>query len=287
MMYLQVLRNKYDQFGGRAGRREFWLFMLVHVILAVVAGFVDALFFSDSDAEWFEIGPIYGIYSTLSFVPLLAVGARRLHDTGRSGWWQVLIVAWVPAAALGVWTAIVAGLGGTESDVAVPGILALIFFITAIVGTVVLFVFALMPGDQEDNLYGSPGESPDRPAVYSTVISQRYAQFAGRAGRKEYWLFVLVHLMLASIFQTIGETWVDVDTLDNFDANPIPAIHFLITIIPFLALGARRLHDIGRSGWWLLFILLPIIGWALLLVFAILPSNEGENSHGEPAEVPA
>lgn len=287
MMYLQVLRNKYDQFGGRAGRREFWLFMLVHVIVSVVAGIIDAALFAEGDAEWYRTGPIYGIYWLATFVPLLALGARRLHDTGRSGWWQVLIVAWIPTVAFGAWAAVVATSEGSEAEAAVPGVLALIFFITALVGTLVLFVFALLPGDQEDNKYGMPGESPDRPAVWITVITSRFAQFAGRAGRKEYWLFFLVNVMLYSIAQTIGETWLDIDAFDGADFNPITTIYGLVTLFPALALGARRLHDIGRSGWWLLFILLPIIGWALLLVFAILPSNEGENSHGEPAEVPA
>ena len=287
MMYLEVMRNKYDQFGGRAGRREFWLFMLVQVLVFAVAIIVDSLWLIEDDVEGFALGPIFGIYLFATFVPMIALGARRLHDTGRSGWWQVLIVAWIPALVLALVTAIAAIFGQSEADVVEPGVMFLIFFIVAVVGTVVLFVFALLPGDQEDNQYGSPGESPDRPAVYSTVISTRYAQFTGRAGRKEYWLFVLVNLMVATSFAIIGGTWVNVDALENFSANPITTIYGLIIIIPVLALGARRLHDIGRSGWWQLFILLPVIGWILLFVFAILPSNEGENSHGEPAEVPA
>ena len=280
MMYIEVLRNKYDQFGGRAGRREFWLFMLVHVILWIVAGIVDAIWFFDPEEE-FQRFPISGIYWFATLVPMIALGARRLHDTGRSGWWQVLLLAGVPAFALMLVTAIVVTVGGSEADVAVFGTLFLLFAITAAVGAVMLLVFALLPGDQDDNQYGSPSESPDRPAVYSTVIGSRYAQFSGRAGRKEYWLFQLVHVMLLSIAGLAGDTWVDLDT------NPIATIIFLITIIPALALGARRLHDIGRSGWWLLMWLLPVIGWILLIVWAILPSNEGENSHGEPAEVPA
>ena len=279
MMYLEVLRNKYDQFGGRAGRREFWLFMLVHVIVSIVAGVIDRVLFPE--LETWETGAIYGIYWMAMFVPMLALGARRLHDTGRSGWWQALIIAWFPTAVLGILAAAWSEFGDSDTETAIFGVLALIFLIVAVVGTVMLLVFALLPGDQEDNQYGSPGESPDRPAVYSTVISTRYAQFTGRAGRKEFWLFALVNAMLYSIASLAGETWVDLDT------NPITAIYGLITIIPALALGARRLHDIGRSGWWQLFLLLPIIGWALLIVWAIMPSNEGENSHGEPAEVPA
>lgn len=283
-MYVEVLRNKYDQFGGRAGRREFWLFMLVHVIVIAAATIVDFLWLIEDDVEGFALGPIFWIYLFATFVPMIALGARRLHDTGRSGWWQVLVVAWIPAGVLALVTGIVVVAGGSEADVAVFGTLTLVFAITAVVGHIVLLVFALASGDQDDNQYGSPGESPDRPAVYSTVISTRYAQFSGRAGRKEFWLFTLVNGALFSITMVVGDAWVN---LGESNTNPITAIYGLITIIPALALGARRLHDIGRSGWWQLLILLPVIGLILLIVWAIMPSNEGENSHGEPAEVPA
>ena len=279
MMYLQVMRTKFDQFGGRAGRREFWLFALVHVILSIIAGVLDMLIF---DLDPYETGAIYGIYAMLSFVPLIALGSRRLHDSGRSGWWQVLMVCWIPAVILGILAAAWAEFGDSDTETAIFGTLALIFLIAAVVGSVILLVFALLPGEQDDNDYGSPGESPDRPAVFWTVVGSRYAQFTGRAGRTEYWLFALVNAILTAIAAGLGE-WLFVD----LQANPISLIYLLVIIVPALALGARRLHDIGRTGWWQLLILLPVIGWVVLLVFAIMPSHEEENSHGPLPETPA
>ena len=283
MMFLQVMRTKFDQFGGRAGRREFWLFMLVHAILSVIAGLLDDLVLVP-DAEWYEAGPLFSIYWLITIVPLLALGARRLHDTGRSGWYQVLLAFWVPTAFFGVVTAIL-GLVGTDTEAAFFGGLALVFFIAAVVGTLILFIFAVLPGDEADNAYGMPDSAPERPAVYWTVLTTRYVAFAGRAGRKEYWLYTLVGtLIVAGIAGTLDQ-WI-FTTLSDDGTNPIQSVMFLATLLPGLSLGARRLHDIGRSGWWQLLSFLVVIGWIVLLVFFVMPSQEGENKHGAPPITP-
>ena len=284
-MFYQVMRTKYDQFGGRAGRREFWLFMLVHFILSVIAGLLDDLVLVP-DAEWYEAGPLFSIYWLITIVPILALGARRLHDTGRSGWYQLLMAFWVPTAFFVVVTAIL-GLIGIDTEAAFFGGLALVFFIAAVVGTLILFIFAVLPGDEAENAYGMPDNAPERPAVYWTVLTTRYVAFAGRAGRKEYWLYTLVGtLIVAGIAGTL-DRWL-FTTLSEDGTNPIQAILFLATLLPGLSLGARRLHDIGRSGWWQLLFIPPVIivGWIVLLVFFVMPSQEGENSHGETAMAP-
>ncbi|WP_433557155.1 DUF805 domain-containing protein [Pseudonocardia xinjiangensis] len=87
--YTKVLRQ-YVNFGGRARRTEFWMFILFSVIVGAVLRLGDALLFSTSGqptVAW--LSTIYGLAVAL---PTLAVGARRLHDTGRSGWWQLLAV---------------------------------------------------------------------------------------------------------------------------------------------------------------------------------------------------
>lgn len=285
MMYLQVLRTKYDQFGGRAGRREFWLFWLVHFVLLVVAAVADGFAFPDT--EWFESGPILAIYGSATFVPVLAIGARRLHDTGRTGWFQLLMAFWLPAFAFGAATASLAVFDGSETEVGVTGTLTLVFLIAALIGTVILIVFAIMPGDESDNQYGMPNESPDRPAVYWTVLTTRYAMFAGRAGRKEFWLYSLVSfLVVAGIAATLDQWLLGDLVADNSTTGPIGLILFLATLIPGLALGARRLHDIGRSGFWQFLHFLLLIGTIVLIVMFIMPSQEGENSHGAPAVAP-
>jgi len=284
MMFYQVLRTKYDQFGGRAGRHEFWLFMLVHFILSVIAGVLDGVIFRDM--EWYETGPISSIYWLITIVPLLALGARRLHDTGRSGWYQLLIAFWFPTAAFGVAAGFLAWVGA-DIEAAVFGTLALVFLLAALVGTLILFVFAVMPGDEAENAYGMPGESPERPAVYWTVLTTRYVAFAGRAGRTEFWLYTLVSLLVVfAIAGTFDQLlFPDLYGEDRGD-GPILTVLGLATLLPGLSLGARRLHDIGKSGWWQLLLFLIVIGWIILFVWAIQPSQEGENKHGESPITP-
>jgi uncharacterized membrane protein YhaH (DUF805 family) len=79
--YLEVLKQ-YAVFGGRARRKEYWMFILFNVIIAFLLGFVEALFGGP--------GIIANIYSLAVIIPSIAVGIRRMHDTDHSGWWILL-----------------------------------------------------------------------------------------------------------------------------------------------------------------------------------------------------
>ncbi len=83
--YLQVLKEHYADFNGRARRKEYWMFVLFNVIFGVVVGFISGLL----GIKW-----LASIYSLAVLVPSIAVSVRRLHDTGRSGWW--LLIGLVP-----------------------------------------------------------------------------------------------------------------------------------------------------------------------------------------------
>lgn len=78
--YIDVLKN-YAVFTGRARRKEFWMFVLFNCIVSFVIGFIGGLT---------KMPFLANIYSLAVFVPTIAVGARRLHDINRSGWWQLL-----------------------------------------------------------------------------------------------------------------------------------------------------------------------------------------------------
>lgn len=107
---------------------------------------------------------------------------------------------------------------------------------------------------------------------------RKYADFTGRARRKEYWLFTLF-LVVASFLAGIldaalfGYLW--------YDAGPAGLIFMLGTLVPSLAVSVRRLHDVDRTGWWLLLALVPILGWIVLLVFAVQEGSRGPNRFGE------
>ena len=83
--YLQAIQKKYADFGGRARREEFWMFVAVNLGVGIAVGVVAALIHI-----WF----LYTLYVLAVFVPSLAVAVRRLHDTDRSGWW--LLIGLVP-----------------------------------------------------------------------------------------------------------------------------------------------------------------------------------------------
>ena len=100
-----------------------------------------------------------------------------------------------------------------------------------------------------------------------------YVTLSGRASRSEYWywcLFLLVGSLCALI--------VDGFILGNMETQPISLIFTLATFLPGLAVSVRRLHDVNRSGWWLL-IMLTGIGILLLLYWAVQPSIEKENEY--------
>lgn len=114
----------------------------------------------------------------------------------------------------------------------------------------------------------------------------QYANFSGRARRKEYWMFVLFYgiiLFSASILDSIagwsfkvelmGQT---VDTGYGWLYCATVILHFL----PAIGVAIRRLHDVGKSGWMYLIIFLPIIGFIWILVLFVKDSEAGENSYG-------
>jgi uncharacterized membrane protein YhaH (DUF805 family) len=113
----------------------------------------------------------------------------------------------------------------------------------------------------------------------SSVLLNKYATFSGRARRSEYWwwyLFVTIVFLVAGILdRAVGLTYGDL-TLGGGWIATIAAIVFLV---PNLAVAVRRLHDTGRSGWWLLIGLVPVVGFVVLLYFFVLDS-ENDNQYG-------
>lgn len=87
--YLQPFR-KYADFTGRAHRREFWIFVLGNVLISVVLYMVDAALGLRLGGDVDDWGILQVLFALFILVPGLAVGARRLHDIGRSGWWQLI-----------------------------------------------------------------------------------------------------------------------------------------------------------------------------------------------------
>jgi uncharacterized membrane protein YhaH (DUF805 family) len=89
--YLLALK-KYKDFDGRSKRNEYWYFVLFNFLISLVLGFIDGLLHLTIPGS--GLGVLGGLYSLVVLVPGIAAGIRRLHDTGRSGWW--LLIAFIP-----------------------------------------------------------------------------------------------------------------------------------------------------------------------------------------------
>lgn len=105
---------------------------------------------------------------------------------------------------------------------------------------------------------------------------QKYVTFSGRAIRSEYWWFSLF-LVLASIALGIVDSF-----FFGWESmfSPLSDLFSLATILPSLAVTSRRLHDIDKSAWWMLLILIPIVGWIVLIYWMCQPGTQGPNQFG-------
>ena len=101
---------------------------------------------------------------------------------------------------------------------------------------------------------------------------KKYTTFSGRSRRKEYWMFMLFNILISIVFSLI-------DTLIGLN-QILSGIYYLVIIIPSIAVAVRRLHDIGKNGWWYFIILIPIIGSIWFFVLMCKDSQYGENQYG-------
>ena len=105
------------------------------------------------------------------------------------------------------------------------------------------------------------------------AIKQNYCNFSGRASRSEYWWYVLFTFILGIVIGIIF-CW------NQNVMNTVNGLVNLALLLPGLGLCVRRLHDIGKSGWWLFIALIPIIGWIILVVWYCKDSQMQPNEYG-------
>lgn len=111
---------------------------------------------------------------------------------------------------------------------------------------------------------------------YMAVI-KNYAGFSGRARRKEYWMFVLFNAIIAVVLAILDNA---MGTMSESGYGILSGLYSLGVLVPSIAVGVRRLHDIGKSGWWLFISLVPLIGTIWLLVLLATDSQAGTNQYG-------
>ncbi|MDV9190183.1 DUF805 domain-containing protein [Streptomyces sp. SR27] len=111
-------------------------------------------------------------------------------------------------------------------------------------------------------------------------VLKKYAVFNGRARRQEFWMFFLFNAIAAIIIMVVDMA---------ISTYPLLyVVYFLAILLPSLGVTVRRLHDTGRSGWWILIDLIPLVGAIILIVFLATEGDQHENAHGpNPKLAPA
>lgn len=117
-------------------------------------------------------------------------------------------------------------------------------------------------------------------------VYSNYVKFSGRSRRAEFWWFYLFYLIVNIVLSVVDSflfgttTTYDGGFSSSTDTPILSGIFALGTFLPFLAVSVRRLHDIGKSGWWLFISLVPLVGIILLIVWWAKEGEAGGNDHG-------
>jgi uncharacterized membrane protein YhaH (DUF805 family) len=151
MDWMLMPLRRYAEFSGRSRRKEYWMYTLLVVIVALVVGLIEgALGLTGMVGPY---GPLSALLAVGTFIPSIAVGIRRLHDTNRSGWWMLLVI--VP------YTAMAALL--LSGNLVLAGTMGLVAMVCAL-GFLVLMV---LEGTKGPNNYGPDPKGPDVQEVFS------------------------------------------------------------------------------------------------------------------------
>ncbi|MFT5918044.1 MAG: uncharacterized membrane protein YhaH (DUF805 family) [Bacteroidia bacterium] len=107
------------------------------------------------------------------------------------------------------------------------------------------------------------------------VVRDNFANFEGRARRKEYWMFYLFNILVYIVLGGLGAA------LESSLFMGLVGLFGLVVLVPSIAVGVRRMHDIGKSGWYLMVTFIPLVGTIWLLVLLVTEGEIGENIYGE------
>ena len=114
---------------------------------------------------------------------------------------------------------------------------------------------------------------------FISAVKDNYINFEGRARRKEYWMFIIFTLIFSVALSII-------DGIIGLAPVGLSALFQIAIFVPSIAIGARRLHDVGKSGWWQLLYFALIIGWIPLIIFLCQDSDIGNNAFGGSEKYP-
>lgn len=144
-------------------------------------------------------------------------------------------------------------------------------------------------GQPQAQQFGAPAFSP-RPQqmmgfmdALTTVFRNKYATFSGRASRSEYWWAYLGYFVIATVLQIFALVG-GIILIDAGELALLPSLIALVgivaLIIPTIAVSVRRMHDTGKSGWMLLILIIPCIGFILWIVWMVEDGQAHDNAYG-------
>lgn len=108
---------------------------------------------------------------------------------------------------------------------------------------------------------------------FVNIVKNQYADFKGRANRPQYWYFVLCYFIISLPFAIIDNVL--------FSRQVLTLILSLALLVPSIAIGVRRLHDLGKPGWWFLLALIPLVGPIALIVLYCMKGEDKDNQYGK------
>jgi uncharacterized membrane protein YhaH (DUF805 family) len=134
--------------------------------------------------------------------------------------------------------------------------------------------------------YGGPGGVAALPnpliSYWKKVVLESYVKFDGRSRRAEFWWYALANLIISVVLNIIDAAL----GMGGGFGGVLSGLYGLAVLLPGIAVGIRRLHDTGKTGWWLLIALVPIIGLIVLIVFWATDSTPGANDYGMSEKYP-
>jgi len=108
-----------------------------------------------------------------------------------------------------------------------------------------------------------------------TAGFRNYVNFTRRASRSEFWFWVLFAVLVS-----VAATLIDVALFSDSEISPLNTLAGLALLLPNLSVSVRRLHDLDRSGWWILLGLIPIVGWIIIIIWNCSKGTPGPNRFG-------
>lgn len=109
---------------------------------------------------------------------------------------------------------------------------------------------------------------------YYLDVLRKWKDFGGRSDRREYWMFTLVSIVISIVL-------IIVEQILSPESGILSGVYSWFIFIPSIAVNVRRLHDIGKSGWMQLVVLIPLIGWIWFLILMVREGDSSRNQYGE------